>query len=373
MAPKRDYYEVLGVSRDATQQDIKKAYRRLARECHPDVNPGDHEAEERFKEVAEAYAVLSDDAKRARYDRFGHEAPGGFGVDVDPFFGGFTDLFDVFDSFLGGRSRRSAVQRGSDLRHEITVELEDAARGVTRTVELVRLSVCEDCGGSGAAAGTSPESCATCGGAGQVRATRQSFLGYTSTITTCPRCGGSGRQVAHPCPTCTGKGRERRKRRVEIRVPAGIGDGYRIRIPGEGDAGANGGPPGDLYVDLFIKPHPVFKRDERDLVVEREISFVQATLGDVIEVPTLDGPEPLSVPAGTQSGEVFTLRQKGMPSLRGNGRGDEHVVVKVVTPRKLTKRQRELLLEFAKAGGENVTPQKSKGAFDKVKDAFKTL
>ena len=371
MARKRDYYEVLGVGRGCSQQEIKRAYRRLAREHHPDVNPGDKDAEERFKEVAEAYAVLSDQSKRARYDRYGHEAPGGFGVDVDSFFGGFTDIFDVFDTFMGGgRRQRSTVQRGSDLRHEVTVELEEAAAGVARSIEIVRLSVCEECDGSGAAPGTSPETCYTCGGAGQVRATRQSVLGYMSTITTCPNCGGAGRQIPHPCPTCGGKGRERRKRKIEVNIPAGMDNGYRIRVPGEGDAGANGGPPGDLYVDVSVRPHPIFKRDQHDLYVEQEISFAQAALGDLIEVPTLDGPEELSVPAGTQPGATLTLRNKGMPSLRSNGRGHQYIVIRVVTPKKLSKRQRELLLEFAKAGGEKVTPQ-DKGPFDRVKDAFK--
>jgi molecular chaperone DnaJ len=371
MGRKRDYYEVLGVARDASQQEIKRAYRRLAREFHPDVNPGDPQAEERFKEVAEAYAVLSDPSKRAQYDRFGHEAPGGFHVDLDPFFGGFTDLFDVFDSFMGGgRSRRSAVQRGADLRHKLTIELEEAARGVTKTIEVVRLSLCEDCGGSGAAAGTAPERCVTCGGVGQVRATREGFFGYTATITTCPHCGGSGRRIPHPCPACGGKGRERRKSRLQVSIPAGIGDGYSIRLAGEGDAGANGGPPGDLYVELLVKPHPVFVREGEHLFVEKEISFVQAALGDVLQVPTLDGEEPLPIPPGTQTGDRFTLRHKGMPSLRGNGRGDQHVIVRVVTPRKLSKRQRELLLEFARLDGQTVTPQ-DKTPFEKVKDAFK--
>lgn len=372
MASKRDYYEVIGVSRDCDQQEIKRAYRRLARECHPDVNPGDKDAEERFKQVAEAYAVLSDESKRARYDRYGHEAPGGFGVDVDPFFGGFTDIFDVFDTLMsGGRRRRSAVERGADLRHDITIEIEQAATGVAKAIEVVRLSVCEDCHGSGAAAGTSPETCYACGGAGQVRATREGFFGYTSTITTCPNCGGTGRQIPHPCPTCGGKGRERRKRKIEVNIPAGIDDGYRIRIPGQGDAGANGGPPGDLYVDLFVKPHPVFKRNQQDLYVEQEISFAQAALGDLVRVPTLDGPEELSIPAGTEAGATLTLRNRGMPSLRSNGRGHQYVVIKVVTPKKLSQRQRELLLEFAEARGENVAPQ-DKGPFDRVKDAFRS-
>ncbi len=369
MAPKRDYYEVLGVSRNCSQQEIKKAYRRLARECHPDVNPGDKQAEERFKEVAEAYAVLSDPARRAEYDRFGHRAPRDFDLNFDSFFGGFTDIFDIFDSFTGGRTRHQTVERGSDLRHEITIELEEAARGVTKTIEIVRLNVCEECGGSGAAPGTSPQTCSTCGGVGQVRATRESFFGYMSTVTTCPTCGGSGRQIPHPCPACGGKGRERRKRKIKINIPAGIDDGYRIRVPGEGDAGANGGPPGDLYVDIFVRPHPIFRRDNQHIFVEKEISFVQAALGDIVQVPTLEGTEELRIPPGTQPGATLKLRNKGMPSLRSNGRGDEYIIIKVVTPIKLSKRQRELLLQFAKASGEEVTPQ-DKSTFQRVKDAF---
>lgn len=369
MAPKRDYYEVLGVSRNCSQQEIKKAYRRLARECHPDVNPGDKQAEERFKEVAEAYAVLSDPAKRAQYDRFGHQAPGGFDVNFDSFFGGFTDIFDVFDSFTGRRTRRQGVERGSDLRHELTIELEEAAKGVTKTIQIVRLSTCEECGGSGAASGTSPQTCSTCGGVGQVRATRESFFGYMSTVTTCPTCGGSGRYIPHPCPSCGGNGRERRKQKINIDIPAGVDDGYRIRVPGEGDAGPNGGPPGDLYVDIFVRPHPVFRRDNQHIFVEKEISFAQAALGDIVQVPTLDGMEELRIPPGTQPGATLKLRNKGMPSLRSNGRGDEYIIIKVVIPTKLTRRQRELLLEFAKASDEEVTPQ-DKSAFQRVKDAF---
>ncbi len=378
MATKRDYYEVLGVARNATETDIKKAYRRLAMKYHPDKNPGDAAAEEKFKEAAEAYAVLSDPEQRARYDRFGHAgvgaaAAGGFGGG----FAGFQNFEDILGDLFGfgfggagGGRRNSQVQRGADLRYDLELTLEEAANGVTTQIRVPRLEVCGDCNGSGAAPGSSLETCPTCGGLGQVRYQQ----GFFSVTRTCPQCRGTGQIIRNPCRTCRGEGRVRREKRIEIKVPAGVDDGMRLRVSGEGEAGLGGGPPGDLQVVVHIREHDIFERQDNNLLCQVSIDFVEAALGAEIEVPLLNGQTTMKVPEGTQSGTTFRLRGKGIPSLSGEV-GDLFVVVNVVTPTNLTREQRRLLEEFAAAsprreGRKAVRKAEEKGFFDRVKDAI---
>ena len=354
----RDYYEVLGVPRSATPEEIKRAFRQLAREHHPDVNQ-DPRAAERFKEINEAYQVLVDPERRALYDRTGRVAstvrsPSGFG----PFGGSpFEDIFDMFF----GRERQATAdpgpERGSDLRVSLEVILEEAARGAEKLITVEREETCSVCFGTGAEKGSAPEQCHTCRGAGQVRYTRRTAFGSFAQITTCPQCGGTGKVVRHPCRACRGSGRSRVEREITVKVPAGVEDGMRLRLQGEGEAGMRGGERGDLYVDLIIAAHAIFQRQGRDLHCEVPISMAQATLGDEIEVPTLDGPVPLQVPAGLQPGSLTALRGKGLPSLR-DGRGDLIVHFQVVIPQNLTKEQERLLLEFSKLRGEQLKPQK---------------
>lgn len=341
---KRDYYEILGVSRTATDAEIKRAYRSLAVKYHPDKNPNDHTAEEKFKECAEAYAVLSDSQKRAQYDRFGHAGMGAGGFDP-----GFTNIEDIFDLFgfgdmFGSRGRtRSRVQRGSDLRYDIEITLEDAANGKDEKLRIPRLEKCEECGGSGAEKGTQPETCITCGGAGQTRYQQ----GFFSVMRTCPNCSGKGTIIRTPCKECRGQGRIEKERNLEIKIPAGVETGSRLRISGEGEAGVNGGPPGDLFVVVHVKEHDTFERQGANLYSAVPISFAQAALGAEINVKTLDGEESLKVPAGTQTGTVFRLKNHGMPVLGGRGRGDLFVAVTLITPKTLTKEQRKLLEKLA--------------------------
>jgi molecular chaperone DnaJ len=370
---KRDYYEVLGVARNASDEELKKAYRRLAIQLHPDRNPGNKEAEERFKEVNEAYQVLSDPDRRARYDRLGHAAfeghPGG-GFGGFDFSQGFEEVFsDIFGDFFGaGRSRsRSHSRRGDDLRYDLEIDFVEAARGVEKTISFQRLATCEACSGSGARSGAAGvRTCPNCRGTGQVR-TQQGFF---SISTTCGQCRGEGMIIADPCPKCQGQGRTRRAQSLSVRIPAGVDNGSRLKLRGEGEAGSSGGPGGDLYVVIHVREHELFARQGNDVVVEVPVSFPQAALGGEIEVPTLDGKVKVKVQAGTQSGKVMRLKGRGFPDLHGYGRGDELVKIMVETPRRLSPRQRELLEEFARASGEDVNHPMSKGFVDKLKQMF---
>jgi len=367
---KRDYYEVLGVSRTAADQEIKSAYRRLAVRFHPDKNPNDASAEEKFKEAAEAYSVLSDGEQRRRYDRFGHagvsNSGGNWGA---PGFGGIEDilgdLFGFGDVFGGGRagSRRTAAQRGADLRYDLEITLEDAANGMTAQLRIPRLESCETCKGSGAAAGTQPEGCHTCSGTGQVRYQQ----GFFSVARTCHVCRGAGRVVKTPCGDCNGAGRVEREKEMEVKIPAGVETGSRLRVQGEGESGTQGGPSGDLYVVIHVAEHEQFERQGSNLYEAVPVTFAQAALGAEVMVKTLDGEEKLKVPMGTQTGTVFRLKGKGMPALGGRGRGDLFVSATVITPTTLTREQRRLLEQLAEV--EN-TDLEEKGLVDKVRDIF---
>lgn len=373
MSGKRDYYEVLGVERSASAEDIKKAYRRLARKHHPDVNRNDKEAEEAFKEINEAYEVLSDPEKRRMYDAYGHQGLNGryvgegFGADIFGDWGGFGSIFDAFfgGTARSGTGRRGAGEAGNDLRYDLEITLEEAAAGVEKTLRLTKFEQCDTCAGSGVQPGSRMESCSYCHGTGEVRHRQQTILGSFATVSTCSACGGTGRVVRHPCVTCEGRGRVRATSERTVRIPAGIEDGARIRLRGEGDAGARGGPSGDLYVFVRVNPHESFERRGDDLFSEIPINFVQAALGDTIEVPTLDGKEKLEIPPGTQTGEVFKLSGKGMPNINTGVRGDLHVVVRILTPRKLTDEQKRLLLEFARSSGVELNPE-GKGFFERL-------
>lgn len=371
MSSKRDYYEVLGVSRSAGEQELKSAYKRLAVRYHPDKNPGDREAEEKFKEIAEAYAVLSNAEQRARYDRFGHAGVSSAGA---PSWGaqGFGNIEDIFDLFgvgdvFGGRSagaRRSAAQRGADLRYDLEITLEESAQGMTAQLRIPRLETCDACQGSGAQSGTQPETCATCSGAGQVRYQQ----GFFSVARTCATCRGTGRVIKSPCEKCRGAGRVEREKQMEVKIPAGVETGSRLRIAGEGEAGAQGGPAGDLYVVIHVKEHEVFERQGNNLYAAVPVTFAQAALGAEIEVPTLNGPQSLKIPAGTQTGTVFRLKGHGMPVLGGRGHGDLFVSVTLRTPTTLTREQRRLLEELAKLEDHDL--EENKSLRDKVRDIF---
>ena len=364
---KRDYYEVLGIERAASLDDIKKAYRKLALKYHPDKNPGNPEAEERFKEAAEAYGVLSDDEKRARYDRFGHSGMGGMGgFDPNQFadFGDILgDLFGFGDFFGGGRRRTNRPARGNDLRYDLQIAFEDAVFGKEVSLDVPRVVSCTTCGGSGAKTGSSPVTCTGCGGRGQIRYSQ----GFFAVARTCPQCGGAGKVIKDPCVTCSGAGRIRETKTISVKIPAGVDDGSRLRVAGEGEAGWNGGPAGDLYVFLNVREHAKFTRRDYDIHSEHPVSFTQAALGAEVKIETIDGKETLKVPAGTQPSQVFRLRGKGVQFLDGSGRGDHYVHVNVRIPSSLTEEQRALLEQLATLEGE-APPER--GVLDKVKEFF---
>lgn len=382
MSTKRDYYEVLGISKGAEAQEIKKAYRKLAMKYHPDRNPGDEEAEEKFKEINEAYEVLSDDTKRKTYDQFGHDGlngQGGFGGQGGfngQGFGGFEDMFgDIFGDmfgggFGGGRQRRRGPQRGADIRQNVTISFEEAAFGKKMSIKLNRSEECDECDGTGAKPGTSKKTCSTCNGTGQVRTVQRTPFGNIASSRPCSTCNGTGEVIESPCSKCHGTGNTRKVKTIEVDIPAGIDDGQMIKLAGQGEVGEKGAPRGDLYIVVNVKSHPLFTRDGNDIYFEMPITFVQATLGDEIEVPTLDGKVKYSVPEGTQTGTVFRLKEKGIPRIRGNSRGDQYVKVVVEIPKKLNDKQKDLLREFAKACGSNVH-EKKKTFGQKIEDMFK--
>jgi molecular chaperone DnaJ len=348
MTTQRDYYEILGVGRDADQAQIKASYRKLALKYHPDRNRGDKKAEEKFKEAAEAYEVLRDPQKRSIYDQYGHEGLQGTGFSG---FRGFEDIFssfgDIFEDFFGfgtGRRSRTAARRGADLRYDMSVDFMDAAFGVETEIEIQKLEGCLTCDATGCEPGTSPENCSHCGGSGQMSRSQ----GFFSIRTTCPFCGGQGRTIPNPCGECRGTGQVERKKKVAVKIPAGVDTGSRLRLTGEGESGVRGGPPGDLYIYVHVKPHEFFRRNNSDVICQVPISFVQAALGDEIEVPTLNGDKRLKIPKGTQPGEVFRFKGEGIPSLRSHNRGDQIIQVLVKTPTNLNKKQETLLKEFAK-------------------------
>jgi molecular chaperone DnaJ len=369
---KRDYYEVLNVPRDADPAELKKAYRTLAFQYHPDRNPDDPDAEERFKEASEAYAVLSDAEKRRAYDRFGFEGVGAGGAGGFPDFGDLGNFGDVFNDLFGdlfgaraGRRAHGRRQRGADLRYNLEIDLADVLTGTEAQVQIPKMRTCTTCTGSGARPGTRPETCGRCRGTGQV-VLQQGFFRISRP---CEACAGAGEIVRERCPECRGSGRSEALQSIKVKVPAGIEEGMRLRLQGEGEAGVAGGTPGDLYVVIGIRRHPLFEREGRDLHCQVPISFAQAALGDEIEVPTLEGKVTMRVPEGTQTGKVLRLRGKGLPSVRTSTRGDELVSIFVEVPTRLTKRQRELLQEFAAESGTDVSPV-TKGFLEKLRDLF---
>jgi molecular chaperone DnaJ len=379
---KRDYYEILSVTRTATDGEIKSAYRKLAMQYHPDRNPGDKVAEERFKEAAEAYAVLCDPEKRSLYDRFGHQgvrsaAGGGAGFDPSVFneFGDFADILGNmfgFGDLFGNARRRGGPQRGADLRYDLEIAFEESAKGVETTIQIPRQEACETCHGSGAAAGSSPTTCGMCRGQGQIR----SQQGFFTVARTCPQCQGVGKIITKPCATCRGAGRISRERKLTVKIPPGIATGQQLRLQHEGEAGSAGGPPGSLFVVVHVQEHEFFRRDGNNLFCEVGVNFTTLALGGEIQVPTLDGQETVKIPEGTQTGTTLKLRGKGMPDVNGRGRGDLFATVQVHTPKKLTKDQRHLLEQLAKAlPKEQFEPRAHADAdernlFDRVKDMF---
>lgn len=378
MADKRDYYEVLGISKSADEAEIKKAYRKLAKQYHPDVNPGNKEAEAKFKEINEAYGILSDPQKRSNYDRFGHAAfdgTGGGGFSGFEGFG-FGGLDDLFESFMGGgfgrsKAKRNGPQKGSDLQYAIEITFHEAAFGVTKEINITRLQNCGTCNGSGAKPGTNPETCKTCGGTGQVRYAQSTPFGQFVNVKTCDACRGEGRIITKPCETCNGKGRVSKNAKISINIPAGIDEGQTISLRGEGEPGLRGGASGDLYVTIHIKPHPIFKREGYDVVCDVPISFTQAALGAEIDIPTIDGKMKHIIPEGTQTGTIFKLRGKGVKHLRSNARGDQYVRVNVEVPTRLSQKQKELLRQLAELSGDDEGLEQKKGFFNKMKDLFK--
>lgn len=380
---KKDYYDVLGVSKTATADEIKKAYRKLARQYHPDVNKDNPEAAEKFKEASEAYSVLSDEQKRAQYDQFGHAAfenggaggAGGFGGFEG--FGGFGGggMEDIFDMFFGGQGRGSrgsnaGPQRGADLRFDLEITFEEAAFGLEREISLYRDKQCPHCHGNGAEPGSKVETCPECHGSGEIRFTQNTMFGQMTNVRPCPKCHGEGKIISEPCKECRGQGTVKKNKKLKVKIPAGVDNGSRLRVAGEGEAGVKGGPSGDLYVYLYVKPHKFFERDGTTVYCEVPINIVQATLGDEIKVPTLDGQVVMKVPEGTQPGKVLRLKGKGIPSLRNSTRGDQLVRIKVVVPQKLNEKQKDALRKFAEISKDNINPEE-KGFLNKIKDLFK--
>ena len=369
--PKRDYYEILGLGKSASQDEIKSAFRNLARKYHPDVNK-EPDSEERFKEINEAFMVLSDEEKRSVYDRFGHEGLRSAGGMPD---WNTIDPFEIFEQFFGGfggfstRQRRNSPRRGEDLYYSITLEFNETASGIDRELEITRDEVCERCSGNGAEPGTSPETCGTCKGRGAVRQVRQTFLGSMVQVATCPECRGAGRVITHKCASCNGRGYERKSLIKTIPVPAGVDNGTQIRLSGEGQPGTNGGPRGNLYIEIKVKPHKFFRRRKDDVLIDLNINIAQATLGAEVKVPTLNGDEKLTIPSGTQPGKVFKLRNKGIPHLRRGGRGDQMVIINVDIPSRLTSSQRQLFEQLADTLGSEVLPQE-RSFLDILKDVL---
>ena len=378
MAEKKDYYEVMGVPKNASDDEIKKAYRKLAKKYHPDLNPGDKLAEEKFKEVNEAYEVLSDKEKKARYDQFGHAG-------VDPNFGGgagggspFTggiDFGDIFDSFFGGfggsrRQNPNAPRRGSDTEAVVNISFEEAAKGCKKTISFAKIETCRECGGSGAEKGTSAKTCSACGGTGQVRVSQRTPFGVVQTSRSCDACGGSGKVIEKPCKICGGSGRVRRQKSIEVNIPAGIDNDQVLNVRGQGNAGQNGGPAGDLQVYVNVRPHPIFERRGNDVWCEMPITFTQAAMGAEVTVPTIDGRVTYQVREGTQPGDVFKLKGKGIPYVNSRNRGDQYVQITVEVPRNLTQKQKDVLKEFDAAVDDTKHYAKRKSFFDKLKTMF---
>ncbi|GAB6055350.1 molecular chaperone DnaJ [Methanobacterium alkalithermotolerans] len=376
MVEKRDYYEVLGVDKGSDKKEIKKAYRKLAMKYHPDVSD-DAEAADKFKEISEAYAVLSDEEKRSTYDQFGHSGMNGFSqedifnnINFDDIFRGFGfDVGNIFDIFGFGGGHRQGPQRGRDVYYDMEIALEDAAAGLETDIQVPHTKTCPVCDGSRAEPGTGTRQCENCGGSGQVRQINNTFLGQMVNIRPCPTCQGEGNIVEEPCKNCHGQGIVKQTSSIHIKIPPGVETGSRLRVPGEGEVGPHNGPPGDLYVMITVKDHKLFQREGANLYYEKQISFVQAALGDNVEIPTLERPVDFKIPSGTQSGTTFRLKGQGMPHLRWSGKGNLYVKVKVVTPRKLNPKQKELLQEFADISGDEIKSD-DKGFFDKVKDAI---
>ncbi len=371
--PEKDLYVMLGLDRDASQEEIKKAYRKLAREYHPDVNPDDSRAVEKFKEVKKAYDILSDPQKRTMYDRFGHTedsfnggGAGGYG-DFNGF--GFEDIFENFFGGFGGSRRSRGPARGNDLRYDLEITLEEAFNGVQKEITIPRTETCTECTGSGARKGTSPETCEACQGAGQQQYVRNTAFGRFVNVQPCVACSGRGQTIKEHCPDCGGSGNVTRERRIEVKIPAGVDNDNRLRVPSAGEAGSKGGEPGDLYVFIKVRPHRLFRREGNDLILDLPVTIAQATLGTELEVSTIEGKTNLTIPEGTQPGKVFRLKGKGMPALRGYGRGDQRVRVDVAIPKRLNREQKEALANFARLCGEELSGT-GKGLFNRVKEAF---
>ncbi|MCP4360774.1 MAG: molecular chaperone DnaJ [Chloroflexi bacterium] len=378
MTNQRDYYEVLGVNRNASQDEIKKAYRRKARQYHPDVNK-EADAEERFKEIQRAYEILSNEQTRETYDHYGHAGVENMGQGFSGFEGysNFSDIFeDLFNVSFGGTRRRRGPQRGSDLRQDIQISFEEAVFGTEKDIEVRRPEICPHCHGSGAEPGTSPITCPSCNGRGEVRRVQQSILGQFVNVAPCPACQGTGEQIPTPCTTCGGKKQTVQSRTIKVKVPAGVDNETQIRLSNEGGPGVAGGPPGNLYVFIYVGRHDYFQRRDNDIFMDLHINVAQAALGDDVKIPTLDGEDDLSIPPGTQPGKMFKLRGKGVPRLdrsgrgRSMGRGDMHVIIQVTIPQKLTKEQKDLFSDLAHTLGKEVVPQTERGIFHNIKEAF---